>query len=61
MRPSYEVLPAVSLQNKISVILLVKAQPIYLHLKNVQGKTISSYTKVTPKHSENKKYIYRRF
>lgn len=57
MRPGYEMLPTVSLQNKISMILFVKTQPVYLRLKNTQGKTISSYTKATHKLSENKQNL----
>ena len=37
------------------MILFVKAQPVYLLLKKSQARTISSYTKVTHKLSENKK------
>jgi len=55
MTPGYEMLPTVSLQNNTSMILFVKAQPVYLLLKKSQARTISSYTKVTHKLSENKK------
>lgn len=43
---SSEDLPTVYLQNKIPMILFVKAQPVYLHLKNVEDKAIDSYTEV---------------
>lgn len=57
MRHSYEMLPTVSLQTETSMIWFVKTQPVYQHFKNIQGKIISSYTKVTHKLSENKQNL----
>lgn len=57
MRPGYEKLPTASLQTKISMSVFVKTQAVYLHLKNMQGETTSSYTGVTHKLSETKQNL----
>lgn len=37
------------------MILFVKTQSVYLHLKDTEGKTIGNYTEVTQQVSKNKK------